>query len=150
MLRSWLEDDPNAGDTWWRLADILRTKEQYEQAAQAAQKAVDIDPNNDYRPRLADCLSKAGHKEAAQSVHDTMLERHPKRSRYWYYYAKFLQDSHEPDRALKALNQIDTRSNQRWQVSEKERDELLDKITEAQKSRSVSENPALRPESEQF
>jgi tetratricopeptide (TPR) repeat protein len=135
MLRSWLEDDPNEGNTWWSLADILRAKKQYEQAAQAAQKAVDIDPNNHYRPRLADCLSKAGHEEAAQSVHDTMLKRHPERSRYWYYYAKFLQDSEQPDRALKALNQIDTRSNQRWQVSEKERDELLGKITQAHGTR---------------
>jgi len=134
LLQSWLEEDPNEGDTWWRLADILRTKEQYEDAAEAAQKAVNLDPNNVYRPRLADCLAKAGHLEASQDVFDTMLELHPERPRYWFFYAKHLQDLHNPDLARRALDHIDTESKHPWRVSQKERDDLLDEIALSEES----------------
>ena len=134
LLRSWLEQDPNNGDTWWRLADILRTKEQYEKAAEAAQKAVSLDPNNVYRPRLADCLAKAGHQEAAQDVFDTMLELHPERPRHWFFYAKYLQESHKPDLARRALDHIDAESKHPWRVSQKERDDLLDEITQSEQN----------------
>ncbi|MCF7976192.1 MAG: tetratricopeptide repeat protein [Phycisphaerae bacterium] len=128
MLRSCLDNDANNADAWWRLADILRTKKQYDSAVQAAQKAVDMDPNNVYRARLADCLTKAGHPESAQALFDTMLKRHPERPRYWLFYAQNLLDRGKPELALEALNHVDTSPKLPWRVSESERDKLLFKI----------------------
>ena len=132
LLHSWLDEDPNEADTWWRLADILRTKAHYEEAAEAAQKAVDLAPDSFYRPRLADCLAKAGDSDSAQAVFDTMLERHPERPRYWYYYAKYLQESHKPDLARIALERTDAKAGLSWQVSQKERDDLLAEIAQTE------------------
>jgi tetratricopeptide (TPR) repeat protein len=128
MLRSWLATDPNNADTWWRLADILRTREQYKEAARAAQKAVDLDPNNVYLPRLADCLTKAGDPASAEAVYDVMLERHPERPRYWFYYARHLLDQDKPELALEAITHMDSYPKSPWRVSKKERDDLLYKI----------------------
>ncbi len=134
LLHARLQEDPNEADSWWRLADILRTKAQYEKAAKAAQKAVTLAPNNIYRPRLANCLAKAGHLDAAQGIYDTMLEQHPERPRYWYFYAEHLLDANQPGQALEALDRIDTTSTQPWNVSPKERDDLHHRITQSQQT----------------
>ncbi|MCP4456077.1 MAG: tetratricopeptide repeat protein [Planctomycetes bacterium] len=132
LLQARLETDPNEADSWWRLADILRTKNQHTAAAEAAHKAVNLDPNNIYYPRLANCLAKTGDLAGAQGVYDTMLEQHPERSRYWYFYAEYLLDSNQPDQASEALDRIDTTARQSWKVSSKERDDLRRKITQSQ------------------
>lgn len=134
QLESWLEQDPNDGDTWWRLADILRVKGQYEEAAHAAQKAVTLDPNNIYTPRLADCLAKAGQAESARAVYDSMVQAHPERPRYWYYYAKYLQETNRPRLARAAFDRIGSGSDRKWRVSQKDRDELLEKIIESEQA----------------
>lgn len=97
-----LDAAPDNARTWWQLAAILRTQERYDEAAEAARRAVDLDPNSSYQPRLANCLAKAGDLTAAQRVYDEMLERYPQRPRYWYWYAQFLADYH-PDRLDEAI-----------------------------------------------
>lgn len=96
LARRLLEAGGDA-EYWWYLAAILRTQERYPEAADAAGRAVKLDPNGPYRPRLANCLAKAGDLDTAQQVYDEMLDRHPERPRYWYWYAQFLMDYH-PDR----------------------------------------------------
>ncbi len=83
FLETKLDQDPNDAHTWWCLTDVLRQQTKYQEATDAAQKAVDLDPNNSYVPRLANCLTKAGHVTAARTMYDRMLTEHPERSRYW-------------------------------------------------------------------
>ena len=116
FLREKLDIEPNDAYTWWNLASILRTQECYEEAADAAGKAVALDPNAAYRARWADCLAKAGDLDGAQRVHDEMFERHPERARYWYWYAEFLID-YCPDRveeALAALEKAEDTTDAVW------------------------------------
>ena len=109
-------------------------KQQYREAARAAQKAVDLDPDNIYMPRLADCLTKAGDPESAEAVYDTMLKQHPERPRYWYYYAKYLQEANETRLARTAFDRMGANSGRMWRVSQKERDELEDKIVRSEQA----------------
>lgn len=102
FAREKLDAAPDNARTWWQLAAILRTQEKYDEAAEAARRAVDLDPNSSYQPRLANCLARAGDLDAAQRVYDEMLERYPERPRYWYWYAQFLADYH-PDRLDEAI-----------------------------------------------
>ena len=106
LARERLEAADDNAETWWHLASILRTQERYKEAAEAAGKAVELDPNAYYRPRLANCLGKAGELEAAQRVYDEMFDRHPERYRYWYWYAEFLADYH-PDRIDEARTALE-------------------------------------------
>lgn len=120
LARKLLEAAPEEAVYWWHLASILRTQERHAEAAEAAGKAVELDPNASYRARLANCLAKAGDLEAAQRVYDEMFARHPERQRYWYWYAEFLADYH-PDRideARAALEKAATLSDgdKSWSV----------------------------------
>jgi pentatricopeptide repeat protein len=119
VARQLLADSPGEARYWWHLAAILRTQERHTEAAQVARKAVDLNPEGWYRPRLANCLGKAGDLEAAEKTYDEMLERHPERPLYWYWYAEFLLD-YFPDRieeASAAAKQAIAPSDSDWSVS---------------------------------
>jgi tetratricopeptide (TPR) repeat protein len=92
-----IEEDPNCAYYWWALADLLRSDGQNHDAAEAAQTAVNLDPSGPFRPRLANCLARAGHIDQAQQAYDQMLREHPDRGQYWCWYAQFLID-HHPER----------------------------------------------------
>ncbi|MBN1360750.1 MAG: tetratricopeptide repeat protein [Sedimentisphaerales bacterium] len=120
FARQLLDAAPGEALYWSHLAAILRAQEQFAEAVEAAAKAVELDPNGPYRPRLANCLAKAGDLNAAQRVYDEMLDRHPERPRYWYWYAQYLAD-YCPDRideALSALDESDSRpdADPAWSV----------------------------------
>lgn len=94
LARQWIDHDPNEGHYWWTLADLLRTQSRLNDAVDAAQKAVDIDPNGtfNFQPRLANCLAKAGRFKEAEKTYQQMLKDHPDRALYWFWYAEFLVD----------------------------------------------------------
>ena len=126
FLRKRLDADPNDARAWWNLASILRTQERYEAAAEAAGKAVELDPSADYRARLANCLAKTGDLDGAQRVYDEMFERHPERALYWYWYAQFLLDYY-PDRteeAQTALKNAEDTTDADWSVPPEDLDGL--------------------------
>jgi pentatricopeptide repeat protein len=110
LARELLDVAPEEAAYWWHLAAILRTQERHAEAAEAAGRAVELDPNAPYRARLANCLAKAGDLDAAQQVYDEMLSRHPERLRYWYWYAEFLADYH-PDRIDEAHTALEKATN---------------------------------------
>ena len=59
-----------------------------------------------------------------------MLEKHPERPLYWFWYAEFLVD-YIPDRmedAREALEKAKTASDKRWPVKDQQLKELLEKI----------------------
>jgi predicted Zn-dependent protease len=118
LARQLLVDNPDDAEYWWYLATILRTQGNYTEAAQAAGKAVRLKPNDRYRPRLANCLARAGDLEAAQRTYDEMLERHPERPLYWYWYAEFLLDYHTErvEEARVALEKAATPATSGWAV----------------------------------
>jgi tetratricopeptide (TPR) repeat protein len=130
LARRQLDADPNDAAVWWHLADILRTQTRYAEAVVAARKAVDLKPDVSYQPRLANCLAKAGEIEAAQQVYDDMLQRHPERGRYWYWYAEFLMDN-QPSRldgARQAIEKARTASDPNWTAPAEDMKKLQDRI----------------------
>lgn len=118
LARYLLEDLPEDAEYWWYLATILRTQGRYVEAVQAARTAVELNPQERYRPRLANCLGRTGELDAAQQTYDEMLERHPERPLYWYWYAEFLLDYYT-DRfgeARSALDKAAVPSDSGWAV----------------------------------
>ncbi|MHC4519693.1 MAG: tetratricopeptide repeat protein [Planctomycetota bacterium] len=118
VARRLLEDSPEDAEYWWYLATILRTQGKHAEAVQAARKAVELNPEERYRPRLANCLGRAGDLDAAQNTYDEMLERHPERPLYWYWYAEFLLDYYTErlDEARAALDRAASPSDSGWAV----------------------------------
>ncbi len=110
LARERLDAAADDAATWWHLASILRTQERYDEAVEAAAEAVELDPNGYYRPRLANCLAKTGDLDAARRIYDEMLDRHPERQLYWYWYAEFLADYH-PDRIDEARTVLEKTAN---------------------------------------
>ncbi len=130
LARRLLETDPNEAHYWWHLAGLLRAQAKYPQAVEAAKKAVALDPNAPFQPRLANCLAKAGRLKEAQDMHDEMLRLHPDRPRYWCWYAEFLLD-YFPERAEEArlaLQKAETPADKRWSASPDEIRKLRERL----------------------
>jgi pentatricopeptide repeat protein len=130
FARGLLETDPNDGECWWYLAGVLRSQGEYPQAVEAAARAVRLDPNASFQPRLATCLAKAGRLKEAQDVFDEMLRIYPDRQKYWCWYAMFLLDSF-PDRvdeARLALREAEKASDKRWLASADEMRRLRERL----------------------
>jgi len=125
-----LETSPDNGRYWFWFASILRTLEKYQEAVEAAQKAVDLCPDRSYRPRLANCLARAGELEKAEQTYDELLRDYPERNRYWFWYSKFLVDYY-PDRideAQEAKEKASSNPDKVWFVPAEELQELQEKI----------------------
>lgn len=130
FTRQLLEKSPENGHYWHVLADILRTLAKYEQAAQASQKAVSLCPDFPYRPRLADCLARAGRLQQARQTYNEMLTDLPERPRYWFWYARFLNEYYpeKHEEARQALEKAESASDMEWSVSPEDLTDLRDKI----------------------
>lgn len=129
LVRKLLKDSPENGHYQFALAGILRTRGRHEEAVQAARQAVRLCPDRSYRPRLANCLTKAGRLDEAQQIYNQILQDHPDRQKYWFWYANFLCE-HFPNRieeAHKALSRAKTPGTD-WSVSPEELRELREKI----------------------
>jgi len=131
LVRHLLAQSPAEPQYWWHLAAILRTQERYDEAVLAARKAVNLNPEGWYRPRLANCLGKAGDLAAAEEAYDEMLARHPERPLYWYWYAQFLLDyfPNRTEEAAAAAEQAMAPSDSDWSVSHEDLRELEARLT---------------------
>ena len=101
MAREQIAVGKDPAHFWWVLADLLRSQNRHDEAAEAARKAVELGPDRFYQPRLADTLAKAGRLEESQETYDEMLRAHPERAKYWYWYAEFLTE-HCPESVTEA------------------------------------------------
>jgi pentatricopeptide repeat protein len=92
---------------------------------------VNLNPDGWYRPRLANCLGKAGDLAAAEEAYDEMLARHPERPLYWYWYAQFLLDyfPNRTEEAAAAAEQAMAPSDSDWSVSHEDLRELEARLT---------------------
>jgi pentatricopeptide repeat protein len=136
LARRLLEADPNDARHWWSLASILRALERYPQAVEAAEKAVSLDPDASFQPRLANCLAKAGRLDEAQDVYDEMLRLHPDRPSYWYWYAEFLCE-HHPTRiteARRALENAERATGRSGSISADQIQKLWQKLESVESS----------------
>ena len=97
LARELLKKSPKNAQYWFELAGILRTLGKYQEALQAAQNAVNLAPEQSYRPRLANILAKVGQLDTAEQTYREMLHDHQERPKYWFWYAKFLNEYY-PDR----------------------------------------------------
>jgi tetratricopeptide (TPR) repeat protein len=128
--RQLLQADPNDAQCWWRLAGVLRTLTKYPEAVDAAERAVKLDPNASYRPRLASCLTKASRLDDAQKTYDEMFRLHPDRGRYWCWYTGFLVDyfPERQDEARLALEKAQAAADKRWAASPDEIRQLQERL----------------------
>ena len=91
------------------IAGILRTLKKYDEAVEAAQKAVDLCQRfQSYHPRLANCLAKAGELEKAEQIYDDLHKESPDKYSYWFWYAEFLVEHFDDriDEAKEALEKV--------------------------------------------
>jgi pentatricopeptide repeat protein len=125
-----IKKSPQDGYNYWALAGALRAQERYDEAVTAAEQAVQLNPDGLFYPRLADCLAKAGNLEKAEQTYDQMLDLHPDRPLYWFWYAKFLID-YFPERieeAREALKKAQAPSDKHSPVPDKDLNKLREKI----------------------
>jgi pentatricopeptide repeat protein len=130
LARRLIKKSPDDGYNYWALAGALREQEKFSEAVAAAEQAVKLCPDGSFRPRLANCLAKAGDLEKAEQTYEQMLEKHPDRPRYLYWYAEFLVD-YFPDRieqAQEALEKAKVATDKRWPIKDQDLKELLKKI----------------------
>jgi len=135
FCRKLLDENPENKNYWFAMAGILRTLKKHDQAVEAVRKAIELCPDCAYYARLADTLSKAGELEQAEKVYEQMLQEHPERQKYWFWYARFLSDYY-PDRkeeARKAISQASS-TRGRWRVSKKDLEELRLKLSDELKN----------------
>lgn len=129
MARELLEKEPENAQYWFELAGVLRTLDRLDEALEAAQNAVDLAPEQSYRPRLANILAKAGQLDTAEQTYNEMLDEHPERAKYWFWYAEYLNE-YRPDRindAQAALSKAES-PDKSWAVPAEELRELRDKL----------------------
>ncbi|MEJ2648450.1 MAG: tetratricopeptide repeat protein [Sedimentisphaerales bacterium] len=130
IARDMLDASPDNGHYWFFFAGVLRTLEKYDEAVEAAQKAVDLCPDLSYRPRLANCLAKVGEYEKAEQIYHDLHEEFPERNRYWFWYAEFLVDylPERIDEAKDALEKASSNPDAKWFVPPEDLEELQQKI----------------------
>ncbi len=124
---------------WHLYAGILRTLEKYDEAVEAAQKAVDLSKDSSYLPRLANCLAKAGELEKAEQIYDDMHKESPEKYSYWFWYAEFLADNFDDriDEAKEALEKVPYNEFDNWSVPIEDFKKLQEKIAEKSKELPV-------------
>jgi len=127
--RQLLDGSPENGHYWFALAGILRTRGKLNEAVQAARQSVRLCPDFPYRPRLADTLAKTGQLEEAEQTYREMLRDYPDRSRYWFWYATFLNEYHpkRTEECREALSKAEAPGGQ-WSVSPEELRELRARV----------------------
>lgn len=103
--------DPNDPFWWFHYSTTLLHLGQMQEALQAAQKAVDLDPNGLYFGGLADALAKLGRVDEAEPYYRRMTERCGC-EQCWYKYAAFLAEHRgdRPDEALQAFKTVESKA----------------------------------------
>ncbi len=141
LARQLLEKTPENAEYWYHLAGILRAQNKHQEAVEAAGRAVQLDPDGPYRPRLADCLAKAGRLDESERTYKQMLRDHPDRARYWYWYAKFLC-YYFPDRLEEARRSLEKARDPHkdWSVAPADLAELSEKIEARQNARDNTQD----------
>ncbi len=103
---------PHIGDFWRHYSEILYQQKHYDEAADAAQHAVTVDPNGLYGRFLARALEKTGQLDEART-HYADMTRACACQGCWLAYANFLlvheaNDPHALDQAEQAVHAMDT------------------------------------------
>ena len=130
LARELLKKSPKNAQYWFELAGILRTLGKYQEALQAAQNAVNLAPERSYRPRLANILAKVGRLDTAEQTYKEMLHDYPERPKYWFWYARFLNEYYTERiaDAQEALSKAQP-SDKTWSVPADELRQLHEKLS---------------------
>lgn len=110
--RELIEEDPNNPRYWFYYRSALSNLGRYEEALEAAQKAVALDPKGLYEGGLADALAKLGQLDEAERNYKKMTKTCGCQ-RCWYRYALFLVDhrSGKLAEAEKALEMAESKAH---------------------------------------
>jgi pentatricopeptide repeat protein len=141
MAKELLEASPDKAVYWYFYAGILRTQKKYNEAAEAAQKAVDLSKDFSFHPRLANCLAKIGKLEKAEQIYDELHKEHPERYSYWFWYSEFLVDyfDNRIDEAKEALEKVPYDPDKDRIVTPDDIKKLEEKIAEKSKKLLVTD-----------
>ena len=143
LCRELLEEFGDNGHYHFALAGILRTLDKIGEALAAAKRAVELCPDHSHKPRLANILAKVGKLEDAEKRYVEIIQQHPDRDKYKYWYAEFLCErfSDRTEQARDILDSLEPGEGS-WHISTEEAEELAKMITKnsSQKGRE-NENP---------
>ena len=130
LCRKLLDENPDNENYWYAFAGILRTLKKHDMAVDAVRKAIKLCPECEFDARLASTLSKAGELDEAEKVYNRMLKENPERQKYWFWYARFLNEYY-PARKEEARNAISQAlvNNKKWPVGKKELEDLCLKLS---------------------
>ena len=110
--RKLTEEHPDNAHHWFWFSDALTHVGRHEQALEAAQKAVKLNPDGVYRGRLADALTKMGRLDEAETCYKKMTADCGCQA-CWFRYAKFLFE-HREEKLDDARKSLETAESKTW------------------------------------
>ena len=128
--------DPSRDAAWYYLGICEFYRKDFREAQKAFLKAAELDSANYwYRDRLAIAYSMGGEEELTLATYEQMLRDFPKKTEVYYNLANLYMRQGKLDKALEAMDQIETVFGRNDQVTAVKYDILLrqDKPAEALK-----------------
>ena len=118
--------DPTQDAAWYYLGMCHLYQKNIRAAQKAFLKASELDPGNFwYRDRLAIAYSMGGEEELTLATYEQMLKDFPKKTEVYYNLANLYIRQGKLDKALEAMNQIETVFGRSDQVTLAKYDILL-------------------------
>ncbi len=100
---------PSMDAAWYHLGFCELCRRDFRGAQKAYLKAVELDSTNYwYRDRLAIAYSMGGEEELTLATYEQMLKDFPKKTEVYYNLVNLYIRQGKPDKALEAMNQIET------------------------------------------
>jgi len=108
ICRDYIQQNSDNDIFWRELALVLEKREKYQEAFQAAQKAIDLFPDQYYWvwQAQARALTLLGKIEEAGNFYRRILLQEPDRYYFWYHYCKFLIEN-QPQNKSEAVWALD-------------------------------------------
>lgn len=100
--------NPNATAAYHKMADILMSQNELDQALGFAQKALDLDPDNKfYYLQVADIYSKQSNYKEAAKIYESLLKKMPDLRDYYFELAALYFYQGAYDDAIKTYNKVE-------------------------------------------
>ena len=109
ILKAVLAFDKDNDAAWYYLGTCLLYQKDIKGAQEALKKASELDPGNYwYKERLALAYSLSGEEDLTISTYETLLKEFPKKNELYYTLVNLYLKQNQFDKALAAMDQIET------------------------------------------